>query len=729
MPDPVVEGERIHERVNPEDFRKVADAVDTVNEAMKNLTRGTTQAANVLGLMVDTMNKSRYSFSEFMSILEKTTVLTFAGAKGFNELTLSIKSATSSTEGLMSAIGALSSKTMPELAQHIAMSTSKYREHIEVLKTKKSSIDEEINFTKQLIAGIEAKLNSNLKLLDIYKLDEATTKRLTDESLNLGETLGVLKEKEGVLEQQSSKTGEQIKETSEALDTLGKTWTKTLGWITLAITATLGMASAIDTAIKSEREVAYLGARMGETWGRNQEAMARFQNEFVTISSSWGMLREELAKMVAPLSALGVGVGPGGIAKTFDDASKTIEIAANWTGGMMRAYGIEAGITTKTMGTLSTTFNLGGERLSGVFADIYTQGQKSVLGMQGYITNLTSMIESSRRYGASLEGTMATLSVWDEEVKKGTLTLDNLVKLTTPAMMTTEQQAAIVTLMGKLAPKEAKALGIEGGDIYKNLINFQKMSMEHGATTAAGIIEMNKALARGGKTEEERTFLMQQLLKATAGIDIPLYQAVDALQDPKKLAELLEKAKPKTPIEAFNEMRDSYKKTISEGMAGHVESLRNGVLNIYNFMTNKWGGPSEATKRIEAGERGLGEGEKWINALPISEKEKEAKRTELYSPMLTWIDPGELNLPKGKKGRQTGGYISEDAEYKLEAGEQVRRPGEGSGGNINVSLGGINVTVGDRGSMRGQLDEAFERMKQETIKEIENQWTESLTTH
>lgn len=723
---PEVSGEELRSKI--EQGRMLVDdmlhAASKYDEVMRDMYKSTYASADAIGGMMEALNKSRYSFQDFMSALEKTNVLLYTTVRGFNELTQSVKSATNSTEGLISSMGTLGSKTLPEFLHALGMSAAGYKQKVEALKDEMRVNDEHIKSIEKTKEQYEDAIAS----IDYWEKEYGD---LTDSEIKYRRHLKVeimsLNGETYELTEANEELKNKMEEVEKTSKTFGESLTKILGPITLIVAATVAMTQAIDNAIKAEREVAYLMTRMGEGWSTNREAMARFQSEFVNISTRWGMLREELAKLVAPLAALGVGVGPGGIAKTFDDASKTIEIAANWTGGMMRAHGIEAGITTKAMGTLSTTFNIGGERLSGVFADIYTQGQKSVLGMQGYITNLTSMVEQSRRYGASLEGTMTTLSVWDEEVKKGILTLDNLVKLTTPAMMTTEQQAAIVTLMGQLAPKEAKALGIEGQNIYKDLINFQKMAAENGTKTAVGIIEMNKELARGGRTEEERTFLFQQLLKATTGIDIPLYQAVDALRDEKKLTALLEKTKPLTPKQVFSEMADSYRKTIAEGVVGGVEALRGTVLNIYDFMRDTWGGiarvevPGGVTEARTAQAKGIAETVEKMTTVGMETK--------------TGIMPADIGeymeyMKKGKPvvRKQTGGYISETARYDLEAGEQVRRPGEG-GGNISISLGGISVTVGDRGDLRGQLDEAFERTKRETIKEIENKWTESLVTH
>ena len=171
---------------------------------------------------------------------------------------------------------------------------------------------------------------------------------------------------------------------------------------------------------------------MGESYANNYFQMEQFVKSFSDISARWGMLPEEMAKAIAPLEALGVGVGVGGIEQTRKQAESTMLAAAEMVGGAFRGFGIEAGVSTRLLGTLSTTFNLTGDALKNTFLEIADAGKHSVFGMQGLMTQMVSMIESNRRYGLTLDNSVVSIGIWEDQLKRGTIALQDIVRFSTP---------------------------------------------------------------------------------------------------------------------------------------------------------------------------------------------------------------------------------------------------------------------------------------------------------
>lgn len=751
---------------------EIAGAIKNANEEMKNFARGTTQAVNSLGAMIEAMHKSGSAFQNFQGVLEKTSFTMFAFAKSIGDVSSSLKGAVSGTEGFSSALESLATKTFPSIMKSAVLASSSLGANHQALEKEKTKIDEVIESKKKNISIMSATLTAWAKA---GESTEKGKKALYD----YADKVDDLKNNTLDLEKQSSALNDKLKKSSSDIKAFGLALTTALGWITLLIAATIGVAKAYDVAIKAKREVIYMLGRVGVSYAQNVSEIDKFNASFTKTANQWGMLREEMAKAVAPLTAIGAGVGAGGINVDMGKMKETLLSAADITGGMLRGFGIDVGITTKTLGTLSTGFDITGKALGETFVEIANRGKESALGMQGYITQVTSLADITRRFGGSIEGSMITMSAWSEEVKKGTISIDNLARLTSPAMMSTEQKGGIAMLMKQLAPESAKKLGIKGQNILEDIYQMEKSAKDDPAAMAKGIIELNEKLASQGKGMGERAVMFKEFLQATTGIQMSSFEASEALRHPKKLEELIKKGQEQkvTMNDLLADSKLTFQKTetFQERLAGAVDSIRDVIVGSLQPALDFYLGtkitstpPSEhvigssATKLEKYMESGRATNfeESFIKGvLPTLKKggwvkdndslalanllkkitedvnknpitEKEINRKQRFTKETGVGGSGTTARGYAPLAEEaTGGYIPQTGNYLLHAGEQVRKVGAGSGGDVSVNLGGIKVSVGDRGDIKEQLDEAFTRLKVETLREIETQWEQMQFAH
>ena len=350
-----------------------------------------------------------------------------------------------------------------------------------------------------------------------------------------------------------------------------------------------------------------------------------------------------------------------------------------------------------------------GDTLGDTFGKLAALGEKSVLGQQRYIAETTSMLEITRKYGGEIEGAQIIVSAFGEGIKKGTYSLEAMSRLVTPAMWSSEQKGAMASLMRQFAPTEAGQLGIKGKDIFADMMALERAGKDKAEggkpeVLAKAIQKTLSGMTGAGMSTEQQAFMMQAYLKELTGAQVSTLEAMKIFEDPVKFAAMLNPPKADTPEQVMTKALKAFglTKTVGEmAIVTAIEASREGVLELAN------------TKKSE------------LIATAI---------TPILGPNITVnqmvIDTMmQFFSSLKKKGKQSGGYISEEGEYFLHAGEQVRRPGEGTGGNVNVSLGGISVSIGDRGDMGSQINEAFDQIKQETIKEIEKHWEQSLHAH
>jgi len=667
---PEISGADISEKLRVTDSMR--DYIQTMNEmAMAN------QAGySSLSLMLETMHKSHYSFTEFMSILEKTNVVLYTTARAINELGQNIKGATSSVEGLISAFGMLGGKVMPEMAHHIAMATRESMLNIDALNEQKESYQGQI----KVLQENKLKLDDAIKSMQHLGLTTQTEKKLFND---LNNQFADMEDNEKDLIKNMFDIEEEITKASETMSKFSQTITKILGPVTLAITTGLALAQAYDTSIKAKREVIYTLGRLGESYGENTTAMEEFNKEFTSISSKWGMLREEMAKAVAPLSAMGVG-GAG-----------TITTIEDIVGGMFKGFGVDMGSTVKSLGTFSTSLNLHGKALGDTFLEIAGHGQKSALHMQRYIAEMTTAMETTRRFGGGTEGAMLMLDAFGEEVKKGTISMQDLSKIITPAMWSLPQQGAVAAMMGRFAPKEAADIGITGKSLTDDILAMQR---------AAGDKDKSKALAfgmgklltglSGGGTEGDQAVKAQMILQQLTGVQVPLLDAVNTLKDPEKLKKAMEGGfKPIT----LQGMMDSFKpvESFSERAAVGVEMFRDYVLYIWN--------PAGLESSKKAGKMTIGERE-----------DIAGKMSTLGMDTSFAISPSSLKIT--------------DADIKAARG-MVK---EGRGATLNIGDVHIGVAAGGgdlKVQIREQLDKFTDHILGKVDEHVADQWTVSQNSH
>ena len=675
--------------------------IDDTNSSTKEFIGNLLQTANSMGLLAETMQKSRGIYNDFNSSLERSTVIMQSFGKVINDVSQNLRGATTSVEGFISALSSLGTKTFPDVTKNLLITMAGHDRYVAQLKERKTMFEEEIKTNTDLIATIQARLER-----DKERAKVPGGRRRTPESIEEDvEGLRRLEQETKNLRIANFDTAEAIGVTTVRSQELKAALSTMFGYITLVIAATVGLAMAYDSSLQAKREVIYTLSRMGVGYMNNKDAMDAFNMSFTTMSSKWGMLREDMAKAVAPLTGLGIGIGRGGAEVTFAGGGirKTYEVIADWTGAMTR-LGVDASITSRAFGTLGTALNISGVALGDTFGKLAGLGEKSAMGMQAYIGQTISMLEITKKYGGAIEGAEIMVSAFDEGLKKGIYSIEALARLTSPAMWSPEQKGGLIALMQQFAPSEAKKLGITSDDMFKNMAALEMAARDKAkggdpTTLILGTIKALQGVTRGGSPEAQ-TLMLQQMLEKTIGVQITTLDAVKAFQDPAKFAASL---KLPEPGDVKKKAEDMYSLTMlmKESLVGKMEAVRSAVVDVGNIFRT------------------------------AETKEEKQSRTQFWDFLKSGDVTRAMIAGKGKPllGAQTGGYIPETAEYLLHAGEQVRRPGEGTGGDISISLGGIHVSVGDRGDMGSQINEAFDKLKKETIEEIESQWERSLHAH
>ena len=701
-------------------MQSVAEAIgvmsaesSSMNETMKDVVRGITQATNSMTSMIEATYRGGESFNTFNATIEKTSVSLKMLSSGLTAVSYGMRSATQGTEGLISTLSVLSTKTMPNLIQAMSGSFD--------VRTK------EMNLLKEEAAEHRQSLGERTKSINMAK-EELKILRdggvITDDEMAKEEQLQNFIKKSV---QERTREGKELQDTTEDIKdlsmTLGKAQAKistALGVFAIIATATIALAQAYDNSIKAKREVIYTLGRLGVSYSKHVGEMDAFDKAFTGISTKWGILREDMAKALGPLASLGVGVGATGAADSLNQIKATMVESADFTGMMMRGFGVEAGVSSKLIGTLSTTFDLTGKSLGESLQNVAVQGSKSALGMQRYINELTSMIEMTRRFGGSQESAILMLNTFGGVLKQGVIGLDQLARITTSSMWSPEQQGAVASMVQQYAPKQAEALGINGMGVMDAMYKLQETSQKQPEDMAVALSTVISKIIPAGAGKGTEAYMSQQLLQQLTGAQVPLMKAAGILGDPEALKALMAKGtrEKKTIADLMKEGKKTYAitQTYQEKMIVATETIR-------DIMVKAFGGPAETAEGISA----MGKKDFWkalTGAKEFIVGEDIANHPDVKK------DQAERLRQRTKKalGKQTGGYISETAMYMLHAGEQVMRPGE-SGGGVSISLGGMSINVGNNGDMRSQVNEAFDRIKRETIMEIEAKWNEALISH
>lgn len=679
--------------------------MDTSTESTKEFARNVINAANSMNLLTETMSKSRGVYNDFGNSLERSAVIMQSFGRVITDVSGNLRGATSSMEGFISALSTLGSKTFPEITKNLVMTIAGYDRHAVQLKNTKAAIEEEIKDRQDVVNATKMRIAEDVeksKTAGFFTKGGRSPQAIKEDVDYVNNQEKILQK----LRMAHLETSEAMGVATASSKGLSVALTTMLGPISIIVGAIVAVTMAYDNSIKAKREVLYTLSRMGVAYSTNKKEMDAFEASFVNISSKWGMMREEMAKALAPLTGLGVGVGKGGAEESFKSGvlGKTMTAIEDWTGAMMRS-GVDAGVTSRAFGTLGTVTNLTGEALGDTFGKLAALGNKSALGLQGFLTQTISLMEMTRKYGGEVEGAQILTSAFSSELKKGTIGMESLARLAAPAMWSSEQKGAMVSLMQQFAPKEAGQLGMNTKDMFTNMANLEKAAKDiaQGGNPEVLALGIQKTLSRmtgAGIGTDQQAFMMQAFLKDTIGVQVTTLEVSKAMLNPEKWKEMLKPPKVESPeeIKAKAELMFNKTSTIAEASTAILEHLRNGVLNV-------------ATKTAEVRDSSVGQ--KYID----------------YQFNQPNIMKELFNMIFHKKGKATGGYISEEGEYMLHAGEQVRRPGEGTGGDVNVSLGGMSVSIGDRGDMGSQINEAFDEIKRETIREIEKQWEQSLHAH
>ncbi len=725
---PEFEGAKFYEETIKKGFEAGKSFEDMGNELFraseqgKEFARGTIMATNALSALVEAMYKSRGVFADFMSTLERSSIVSYAFAKSLNDVTQNLRGATSGVEGFITAVTTLSTKTFPDVVKHVTMAMSSYGEQIVMHKRTKEVVEEQIAINQKDIETKERWLNA---LIKAGERSEEGRKRVTD----LGDELGQLKERTEDLKKESEECSKQIKMVEESVGKLGATMTKVFGWVTLGVTALVALSQAYDVSIKAKREVIYTLGRLGVSYADNIKEMDKFNVEFGKMAGRWGMLGDEMAKAIAPLSALGIGAGLGGATAT-GGGRETLKEIADVMGGMFRGYGIDMGISQRALGTFSTALNLTGSSLSDVFFKIAVHGERSVLGMQRYITETTTLLETTRKYGGSQESAILMLDMFGEQVKKGTIGLDSLARIASPAMWTPQQQGAMVSLLQQYAPAESRALKIEGNDMFTAMMTLQDTAQKQPGMLTQGLSKVLDKMVPPGASEGERAFLTQQLLQQLTGTTIPLMKVAEIWSKPEELAKMIAPADTKKAEEnmrAKTEKSYDNLKTIAENLVPAVNDIRNLMVQTFKPVVERIGSIF-GVKTFEEREKIRKQEDVILMEQRIAEFQRSKIPPEVAARHAQFTLPtgGGINVPFAgpRIAGEKPSYMSDNATSVLESAETARRRGV-DGKNVSVSLGNFNINIERPEEMQRILDKTFDQIKEKVVQEVGQQYKEA----
>lgn len=413
-----------------------------------------------------------------------------------------------------------------------------------------------------------------------------------------------------------------------------------------------------------------------------------------------GALAMSLAKSGALLDRMGGHVDNASVASaTYTREVSTLSAAH-------KAFGSDLSTLTQVGTQLGTRFNRTGEDFDDAFGKIIKTGRGSGQQMDYFLKNFSDLSSASRSVGTSFEQVLSASSRYSDEIRRGTLTVSDAINLTDAQSQSIEKQAAMFAMINQELPKLAKQLGLTGDvahDIYR-MTEIRAKGLPEEKNLLSDIpLKLAQSLAgRGGGRDEQ--FLIFNKLMPEFGASIKnmegAFNLFNGSVDRHASSTQDQKAASMSAKETIDRMKSEGKDAAqtfdgaSKNFESAVQRFTAGINPLVDAMRGKATGWVRDSIQATTGE----------NATGYRTNEQQKSMSEFF-----------------RKTRATGGLIPEEGSYYLHAGERVSRAGQGGGG-MSISLGGIQVSVGDRGDVRGQVSEAMDKLKGEVLQQVEEQW-------
>ena len=507
--------------------------------------------------------------------------------------------------------------------------------------------------------------------------------------------------------------------------------------------------SAYDKVQIAQRQTIYAQTQLGLNYGNVRDQVEKTSVALREAANRWGFLREEAAKIGQQMTGQGFGAHAGmsergvarGLGRDLPQATEAVMQAH-------RGYNLSLELGGRAMTQLGTVYDVEGRRFKEIMGSMIEIGGRSGLGKDRYIETLTQLNEQTKVYGGNLAGVIGYTASYSEQLRKGTLSLENIVKISTPGAVSNEALGFMISTIQQRNPGMAKGLGLTG-DMITDIVRMQTITEgprdkirrgeQMGPEDMSKLTWMQTALRStaeqmaGTGRGERFEFMAQQVIDQVLKTHIPLAREAGALlkggtENLKKFLEAgVEKDPAKRLEEAANKMFDAYK-TSGEAFVKEGEMFRDMVKEGGDYIR-------QAGKDFLDMITGEGKGKEKQAVMAGAWANMSGTAGDLFSHAMfskAGVDEGQIaagGLAKqraaearfGHKRRQGGGFVPETDLYMLHAGENVSRPGEGGGG-LTLNLGGMNVSVASGGNVRGQISEAFDKMKAEAVREVERRW-------
>jgi len=505
----------------------------------------------------------------------------------------------------------------------------------------------------------------------------------------------------------------------------------------LVVAGAKGLVDAYDATIKAQREVVYSQLQAGLSYKDHSSIIEENRQKLEKTAASWGMLGEKAAEFTSAAAGAGIGARPGATGSerargTGEDLREAFQASI----ASSKAYGLSQKETMDSVIQFGTVFSAKGREFSTLMGEITEAGTRSSLGMRRHLDAVRTVTDATKEHGANLMATNVLLSIFDRQIKEGTITLDTIAKLAVPARLGTEALGFIaksameaghnIVAGAKTLPEAMDKIALSGEELNEALkggkVDPGKLAESVGLVTGA----LERAIPGISKASGLE---MQQALKAV-GIDVSIKAAMDIFKNgaegaAQALIKAGEKARAEDPAQKMVKAgEDVFKtfKTSGESFADYTVVFRDAVRMFKETVEGRVG--EYVSERSERGAEMSGMSgtvyrqADWARRKKKGELMQQGLSTMEAEGILTGTSP---QITRMAESRATGGFIPQDGPYTLHAGERVIRPG-GSGMGISVSVGGVNVTVGERSDLRGQLHEAMAKVEDNVLKRIEEQW-------
>jgi len=495
-----------------------------------------------------------------------------------------------------------------------------------------------------------------------------------------------------------------------------------------------------DRIVVAQRTLIQSQTQLGVSYSEHMKQIEATSAALTQAGARWGMTRDEIAKIMQPMTAGGLGARAGDTEEMrAERLGRDLPAALDAALQAYRAqwYGLDQ--ANKAVTQFGTLFDLEGREFSRTLATVAEMGGKSAMGMAKHLETVMQLNEQTKVYGGNLAGVLLYTTAFSDELKKGTLTMENMTRLVSPAAMQTGQQAAIVQILQQMRPQLARDLGISGLPVTEGIQKLQDMGQamtekmregKFGAADLGSLGAIREAILAAMPQARESPFIAKEALGAF-NINVPTQTAAFKLltaplevagQDLAKTIRQQEDASRKME-RAADKMFDKFK-TSGEAFADYGKGFGDLVLKAGQEFRNIITGVKDTVKTPGA----------FSGAVAASVNILKAGLDVAADPYSS--DPGRWS----HRGKSFGDMVAAKAEesalgsyelgtdvvpmtgsYRLHAGERVSRQGESSGG-LTLNMGGITVSVAEGGSLRAQIAEAFERAKDEAVREVERRF-------